>query len=353
MTAKARTAFSTSELAEIALGTLFGSGDVKISGVAEIANATANDITYAVNKKYVEKLVGNEAGAAIVPRGTAKEVDLKMPLIEADNPYFSFAQLLKTFAPYVPKPAEAIHPTAIIDESAKIGENVIIGPYAVIAGNTTIGDNSHIGPGVYVGYSCVVGENCHLHHNVSIREFCTIGNRVIIHGGTIIGTDGYGFAHFQGQYHKIPQIGIVEVQDDVEIGSLVCIDRATIGKTIIGKGTKMDNLIQIGHNVELGENCALVSQVGISGSTKVGANCRFAGQAATSGHLSIGAGTTVAARGVAVKDIPAGSFVSGFPARPHKEERKIMASLPKLPTLLRRMAKLERKLAELEPEDKE
>ncbi len=353
MTSKTRPAFSISELAEIASGKLFGPGDVEIFGVAEIANATADDITYAVNKKYVEKLVGNKAGAAIVPRGTAEQVDLDIPLIEADNPYWSFAQLLKTFAPVVPKPTVAIHPTAIIAEDAKLGENVIIGPYAVIEGNTSIGDNTQIGPSVNIAYGCVVGASCHLHHNVSIREFCTVGDRVIIHGGSIIGTDGYGFVHHEGQYHKIPQIGIVEVQDDVEIGSLVCIDRATIGKTVIGKGTKMDNLIQIGHNVELGENCALVSQVGISGSTKVGANCRFAGQSATSGHLSIGEGTTIAARGVAVRDIPPRSFVSGFPARPHNEERKILASLPKLPSMVRRLAKVERQLAALDRENEE
>lgn len=340
--------YTIEEIAQFTSGTIFGPSDVEIHGAAEVTSASSGDITYAVNEQYIQKLFDGKASAAIVPKGAKEKHDFSMTIIEAENPYWSFAQVLRLFAPKVPLPEKNIHDSASVSSDVSLGSDVVIGANVVIDSGVKIGKGSYIGAGTHIGASCTIGNDCKIHSNVSIREFCSLGNRVIIQSGSVIGSDGYGYVQHKGAYHKIPQIGIVEIQDDVEIGSLVCIDRATIGKTIIGKGTKMDNLIQIGHNVELGEHCAIVSQVGISGSTKVGSNCRFAGQSATSGHLSIGKESTIAARGVVVKDLPPKSFVSGFPAKPHGEERKIIASLPRLPTMVKRLSKLERRVQELE-----
>jgi len=342
---------SVTELAKVAQGELFGDGSVSVFGVAELARAKVGDITYAVNDRYIKQLAVSSVSAAVVPRGAHTKLNVSIPLIEVDNPYWSFAQILAEFAPEIPTRETRVHNSAIIAENVKLASSATVGPHTVIEGNVCIGENATIGAGCYLGYGASIGENCLLHPNVVIREFCTVGANVIINSGTVIGSDGYGFAERDGEYHKIPQIGIVEIEDDVEIGSLVCVDRATIGKTIIGRGSKLDNLIQIGHNCEIGAHCAIVSQVGLSGSTIVGEHCRFAGQSATSGHLTIGAHSTVAARGVVVRDLAEGSFVSGFPARPHAEERKISAALPRLPDLLKRLRSLEKRLESFDSGD--
>ena len=339
-----RPALTTARLAELAGGRLVGRGDVVIRGVAEIGSASADDVTYAVNRTYLKRLATTKAGAVIIPQGSATDLDLHVPLIEARNPYWSFAQLLRAFAPVVPPHNEGIHPTAVVADDVELGDGVVVGPLAVIDRNVRIGPGSTIGAGCFIGYGTRVGSHVLLHPGVIVREFTVMGDRTIVHGGSVIGSDGYGFVEEGGRYEKIPQIGHVEIGDDVEIGSLVTIDRATIGTTIIGSGSKLDNLIQIGHNVEIGEHCALVAQVGISGSTIIGDHCRFAGQSATSGHLTIGPRSSVAARGVITHDLPPGSFVSGFPAKPHAEARRISAAQTKLPELLRRVAELERRL---------
>jgi len=338
---------TTGELADLTKGILEGKNNIIISGVAQADFVKETEVTYAVNEKYVVKLLSRNVGCAIIPTTTSDDINFTFPVIKCANPYFAFALVLRYFQEKPLIPAEKIHKSAIIADSSSISANTIIEAYTTIGHNTKIG-NSRIGPNCYIGNNVRIGENTSIAPNVTIRNGSIIGNNVVIHSGTVIGTDGYGFVFTNYKYEKIPQIGIVEIQDDVEIGSMVCIDRATIGKTVIGKGTKIDNLVQIGHNVVLGENCALVSQVGISGSTIVGDNCRFAGQAATSGHLTIGNNTTIGARGVATKDIPPNSYVSGFPSRPHKEEQKILASLPKLPELLKKVRKLEKELKKLQ-----
>lgn len=344
--------FTTGKLAELTEGVLSGNDDVLISGVAEASHVKESEVTYAVNEKYVEKLLQAKAGCAIIPSDTSDDITFSFPVIRSANPALAFAVILGHFERKPSVPEVLIHPSVVIALSSYVGSNTVVGPHTVIEEETRIGTHSRIGANCFIGTNVVIGSKTIIAPNVIIGDDSIIGDRVIIHSGTVIGTDGYGFVPTKKGYVKIPQIGLVEIGDDVEIGSMVCIDRATIGKTIIGKGTKIDNLVQIGHNVVLGENCALVSQVGISGSTIVGDNCRFAGQAATSGHLTIGNNTTIAARGVAMKDIPANSFVSGFPARSHKEEQKIKAALPRLPELIKKMRRLEKEIKTLKETDK-
>ncbi len=327
------------ELAQIAEGELVGDQQTIISGVSEIDKACDGDITYAVNKQYVSGISKCRASAIVVPLDVTR---LDRPMIRTKDPYWSFAKILEVFSPEQAQPDPAIHPQACISPGATIGEGVVIRPFSIVEDGAVIGDGTFIDSGVHVGSQTRIGSQCHIYPNVTIRERCLIGNNVLIQSGSVIGSDGYGFVLKNGQHYKIPQIGSVVIGDRVEIGSCVTIDRATIGRTVIGAGTKIDNLVQVGHNVEIGENSLLVAQVGISGSTKIGEGCRFAGQSGTVGHLSIGPGSTIAARGVVFKDLEPGSFVSGFPAKPHREELKIIASLRKLPDLIRRLGSLEK-----------
>ncbi|MBI4871057.1 MAG: UDP-3-O-(3-hydroxymyristoyl)glucosamine N-acyltransferase [Candidatus Riflebacteria bacterium] len=331
-------------LAEIAEGELVGDSKTLISGVSELDKAKSGDITYAVNKQYVRGLKRCRASAVVVPMDVTK---LDRPIIRSKNPYWSFARILEVFSPQAPRPDPAVHPQAWVSPKARLGTDVVIRPFAVVEDGAVIGDGTWIDSGVHVGSNTRIGAGCRVYPNVTIRERCHIGDGVIIQSGTVVGSDGYGFVRKNNQHYKIPQIGSVVIGDRVEIGANVTIDRATIGRTIIGTGSKIDNLVQIGHNVEIGENALLVAQVGISGSTKIGDQCRFAGQAATVGHLTVGARSTIAARGVVFKDLPADSFVSGFPAKPHREELRILALMRKLPDLNRRLAALERELQKL------
>jgi UDP-3-O-[3-hydroxymyristoyl] glucosamine N-acyltransferase len=332
------------KLAEIAEGELVGDSGTLISGVSEIDKARAGDITYAVNKRYVRVLQQCQASAVVVPMDVTQ---LDRPIIRSENPYWSFARILEVFSPQASLPEPRVHPQAYVSPSAKLGADVVVRPFAVIEDGVEIGDRTWIDSGVHLGAAVRVGADCRIYPNVTIRERCQLGNSVIVQAGSVIGSDGYGFIQKNQQHYKIPQLGSVVIGDRVELGACVTIDRATLGRTVIGAGTKIDNLVQIGHNVEIGENSLLVAQVGISGSTRIGEQCRFAGQSGTVGHMSVGARSTIAARGVVFKDLPADSFVSGFPAKPHREELRILANLRKLPELAKRLAALEQELAKL------
>ena len=228
-----------------------------------------------------------------------------------------------------------------------MGKNVAIGPHVVIEKGSTIGDNTIINAGCYVGQETSIGNNCLIYPNVVIREKSVIGDRVIMHSGVVIGSDGFGFVKIDGKHKKIPQAGSVVVEDDVEIGANTCVDRARFGKTIIGKGTKIDNLVQIAHNVIIGENCIFVSQTGIAGSAVIEDDVIFAGQSAAIGHLTIGRGAIIAARGVVTKTVPAGQMVSGFPAKSHSEEKKINVHIQKLPGYAKTIKELKKEIEAL------
>jgi UDP-3-O-[3-hydroxymyristoyl] glucosamine N-acyltransferase len=299
------------------------------------------------NPRYYKFLESTQASAVIVPPGTD---NTKTSVIISTNPYLTFVRAVEFFVPKKNNYPRTVHPSAVIASNATIGVGVCVGACAVIEDRVRIGDGSVVLAGTYVGRDSSIGSECLVYPNVTIREEVKIGSRVIIHSGAVIGSDGFGFARDGEIYRKIPQIGDVVIEDDVEVGANVTIDRAATGTTLVGKGTKIDNLVQIAHNVVIRENCILVAQVGIGGSTELGKGVSLAGQAGAVGHIKIGDGAMVAAQAGVTKSIPPGTMVSGYPAREHGQAKKIYASLQKLPDLLKRVADLAARVRRIEEE---
>jgi len=334
-----------SEIAAAVRGSIEGSGDIRIDGVAGLDEATEHHISFFHNPKYSDLLKKTKAGAVIIPNRTN---GLKLPsgktLIRVPNPPLAFAHVLSLFErPLVQHPAPGIHPQAVIDPTAEIGSNVTIGARAVIERGVRIGAGTIIYSGCYIGAHSGIGPHGLIYPNVVLREYTQIGARVIIQPGAVLGSDGYGFATHEGKHHKIPQIGKVVIEDDVEIGANVTIDRATTGETRIGAGTKIDNLVHIAHNVQIGKNCLIVAQVGISGSTKIGNQVILAGQVGIIGHLHIGDNAVIAAQSGIMNDVKPGAMLFGSPARPHKEAIKLQAIYSKLPEIYDVIKKLKKK----------
>jgi UDP-3-O-[3-hydroxymyristoyl] glucosamine N-acyltransferase len=328
------------EIAEIVDGEVVGDGSVAIKGVSGIKEAREGEIAFVANPKYISLIEITEASAIITPRQIKQA---KRPIIRTENPSLAFAKIVSLFSPNKVERPQGIHPTAVIGNNVKLGKDVAIQPYCVIEDNAEIGEKTILYAGVYIGQYTKIGKRCILYPYVSIRERIIIGNHVIIHNGTVIGSDGFGFAKVCGIHHKIPQIGTVIIEDDVEIGANVTIDRARFDKTVIGRGTKIDNLVQIAHNVIIGESSIIVAQAGISGSTLIGKNVTLAGQAGLVGHITIGDNSIVAAQAGVTKSIPANTCVSGYPARPHNIAKRINAYVQKLPNLFKRVTALEKK----------
>jgi len=331
------------EIADLINGVLLGDGDLEITGVTNIEDATATDIAFAV-APHLDKAAQSVAAAVIIPN-TITEFD--KPAIRVENPRVAFVSLLKLFTPQIVV-EPGVHGTAVIGKNVSIGENASIMAYAVLADNVKIGDNTIVYPHSYIGHKATVGRDSLVYPNVTIATDCHIGNSVIIHSGAVIGSDGFGFITVGGRHEKVPQVGNVLIEDDVEIGANVAIDRATTGSTIVKRGTKIDNLVHLAHNVVIGENCFLVAQTGIAGSVTVGNNVTFAGQSGCAGHLTIGDNCVFAARSAPIGDVPAGSFYAGFPARPHKEWLRAKASAHKIPDLVKKVRDLEKRLAAIE-----
>lgn len=333
------------EIAELLKGELVGDANTVITGISGIREAEKGDITFLANPKYSPLLEKTRASAVI----TSRDIEnAPKPIIRTENPSLAFAKIVSFMAPYEIKHPQGIHPSAILGKDVSLGKNVAIGPYAVIEDRAAIGDNSVIYPGCFIGRHTRIGSDSLIYAHVSIREHITVGNRVIIHNGTVIGSDGFGFATISGLHHKIPQIGTVEIGDDVEIGANVTIDRARFDKTVIGRGTKIDNLVQIAHNVVIGENSIIVAQVGISGSTSVGKNVILAGQAGLVGHIDIGDNAVVMAQSGVSKSVPAGTMVWGYPAKPADIAKRVNACVQNLPRLYETIAELKKKIEELE-----
>lgn len=337
------------ELASIVGGSVEGDGSVAISDVASFDTAGPCEITFLADAKYLKRLKDTKAGAVIVRPSTAGVKGVN--LLISENPHLAFARMIDLFRP-MELPAQGIHPDSAVHPEATIGEGVSIGPFVVVERCASIGPGAVLFPGVYIGRGAVVGTDAMLYPGVSVREGCVIGDRVIAHSNAVIGSDGFGYARVGSKYHKIPQRGIVRVGDDVEIGACVTIDRATIGETVIGRGTKIDNLVQIAHNVKVGEDCVLVSQTGIAGSTTVGDRVQFGGQAGVAGHVEIGSDVMVGAKSGVTKDIAPSSVVSGMPAIPHGEWLRAQTIVAKLPEMRKKIMELEKRLATLEERKK-
>lgn len=334
------------EIAKLIDGELVGDPAVLITGASGIKEAKKGDITFLANSRYRNLFEETQASAIITSREFSSSLK---PIIRTENPSLAFAKVVSYASPLSqPHHPQGIHPTALIGKNVRLGKEAALGAYAVVEDDVVIGDKSIIYPGCFVGHTTVLGESCLIYPHVSIRERTYIGNRVIIHSGTVIGSDGFGFASVKGLHEKIPQVGTVEIQDDVEIGANVTIDRARFDKTIIGKGSKIDNLVQIGHNVVMGENTLIVAQAGVAGSTIIGNNVTLAGQAGLVGHITIGDGAIVGAQAGVTKSVPANTIVSGYPARPHSQAKKLYAYTQKLPEFYESIADLKKRLKVLE-----
>lgn len=331
------------EIAALVNGTVIGSAELEITGAAGLADAGEHDITFAV-PPHLEHAMQTKAAAVIIPDTVT---EFSKPAIRVSNPRVAFAKLLGVFIP--PLPIErGVHSSAVLGRNVTVGKNSAIMACAVIADNVVIGDNTTVYPHTYIGHNARVGSDTIIYPNVTVREDCIIGSHVIIHSGAAIGSDGFGFVTDNGRHQKVPQIGNVIIEDDVEIGANVTIDRATMSSTVVKRGTKIDNLVHLAHNVIIGENCYLVAQTGIAGSTTVGNNVTFAGQSGCQGHITIGDNCTFAARSAPIGDIAPGSFYAGFPARPHREWLRNEAAIGKMPELIKKVRDLEKRLAALE-----
>ncbi len=326
-------------------GTVCGDGALRITGVNGIAEAHEGDITFARSPKYFDKLLASQASAALTPRALP---EAKLATICVAQPDLAFFLILQRFAKVPAHPPAGVHPLAYVASDVELGANVAVGPCACVESGAILADGVVLYPGAYVGRGCRIGRDAVLYPNAVIREECIVGERCVIHAGACIGSDGFGFAPMGGLWHKIPQTGIVVIGDDVEIGSLTAVDRATFGQTRIGNGTKIDNLVQIGHNVCIGDHCAIAGMVGVAGSATVGNHVRIGANAGVAGHIQVGDGASVGARAGVMRSVDPGAVVSGFPAVDHDMQRRILVAQQRTPEMLKRLAKLERRLKELE-----
>jgi UDP-3-O-[3-hydroxymyristoyl] glucosamine N-acyltransferase len=317
---------SIGEIADFVDGQHSGDGSKAVVGVASLTQAASDQLSFLSNRKYAADLAKTKAGAILVPANLEGEDER---WIRVDDPYFALARIMTRWFSARPMP-KGVAREASIASSANLGTNVAIGPFATIGENVVIGNNVTIFQGVSIEAGSNIGDDCIIYPNAVIYDGTRIGRRCIIHANVVIGSDGYGFAMHDGKHHKIPQIGIVRIEDDVEIGAGTTIDRAALGETVIGEGTKIDNLVQIGHNVKIGKHCLLVSQVGIAGSTELGDQVFVAGQSGFSGHLKIGNRVQVAAKSAVLEDVPDDTKVMGSPALPFNEFARRRAALKRL-----------------------
>jgi UDP-3-O-[3-hydroxymyristoyl] glucosamine N-acyltransferase len=340
--------FTAATIAGFLNGEIEGNPDIIVNTVAKIEEGHEGALSFLTNPKYEHYLYTTKSSVVLVNKSFVPSAKVDATLVKVENAYESFASLLRLVDQSRPR-KKGIHPTAIIETSAKIGSDVYIGPYTYIGENCIIGDGCSVYPHVYIGDNTKLGENCTLNPGVKIYHDCLVGESCIIHAGSVIGSDGFGFApQSESEFMKIPQLGNVIIEDHVEIGANVTIDRATMGSTIIRKGVKLDNLIQIGHNVEVGENTVMAGQSGISGSTKVGKNCMFGGQAGLAGHIKIANGTKIGAQAGILGDVKEeNTIILGSPAIDYKQFLKCSVIFRKLPELKVKIDTLEKEIESL------
>ncbi|MGC8594226.1 MAG: UDP-3-O-(3-hydroxymyristoyl)glucosamine N-acyltransferase [Candidatus Kryptoniota bacterium] len=337
-----------SNLARLTGAEVEGNGDLEIYGIAKIEEAKEGDVTFLANPKY-EKFVQTTRASAIFVSENFKSPRKDIVFLRTKDPYVAFVKALKVLIPQEELLPRGINSSAYISPKAILGRDVSIGAFVVISDGSKIGDRTVISHGAVIGRNVTVGDDSVIYPNVSIYNGCRVGNRVIIHSGTVIGSDGFGFAQKEdGTYEKIPQVGVVVIEDDVEIGSNCTIDRATMGETRIGRGVKIDNLVQVAHNVEIGEHTVVAAQTGISGSTRIGKYCVIAGQVGFVGHIEIADHTTVAAQsGISKSILEGGRTYFGYPAKEIHEARRIEGAIRMLPKLLEEFREMQKKLEEL------
>jgi UDP-3-O-[3-hydroxymyristoyl] glucosamine N-acyltransferase len=332
------------EIAKLVNGEIRGDETLLVSNAAAFEAATASEIVVAGTAAYLKKIDQTEAGVVIVAR------DFEHPtqtLLRVDNPQIAFARVVALF--FQPQhPSAGIPDSACIGDDCLLGDDLAVGDCAVIGNRVSIGNRSIIYPHVYIGDDVVIGDDAVIYPHVTILERCRIGHRAIVQSGTVVGSDGYGYAQDGPEFKKIPQTGIVKIEDDVEIGACNTIDRATFGATLIGKGVKTDNLVHIAHNVQIGQNTVIVAQVGISGSAKIGKQVILAGQVGVVGHLEIGDKAMIGAQSGVGQSVPEGAILSGSPAYAHSTWLRVQRLMPQLPDMAKRLRKAEKKVAELE-----
>jgi UDP-3-O-[3-hydroxymyristoyl] glucosamine N-acyltransferase len=333
--------FTLQELAAMSGGKLCGDPDQKISGAASLAEAAAGEITFFANPKYAAQLRNTRASAVFVPLDFSETIAAAQ--IRVTNPAKAFEQVVLKLAPKPIVFAPGVHPTAVVDPSVKLGARVSIQPHAVIERGVSIGDDTMIGAGSYIGHESSVGAACMIYPRVTIRERTRIGTRVIIHSGAVIGADGFGFEPAKGRYEKVPQVGIVQIDDDVEIGANTTIDRARFGRTWIQEGAKIDNLVQVAHNVVVGKNTIIAAQAGIAGSVRIGERVMIGGQAGITGHIEIGNDTAIGAQSGVSKSISGGAWWA-TPAVPLPEAKQQVAWIHRLGKLIERVKGIEKRL---------
>ncbi len=332
------------ELAAWVQGSITGDGEVEIHGVAPIEDAKEGELTFIANPKYLPRLAETRASAVIVsPEVTSSE----KTLLRVKSPYLAFAKILTLFS-QKPYQAGGINPNAWVSPTAQLGKDLTVFPFVTIGDGCRIGDRVTLYPGVCVGDHSSIGDDSILHPNVSVYPGMVIGQRVILHSGVVVGSDGFGYAKEGRKNIKIPQVGKVIIEDDVEVGANTSIDRGALGNTVIRRGVKIDNLVQIAHTVLIGEDSIIVAQVGISGSTKIGSNVTLAGQVGLAGHIQIGDNVQVGAQSGVGQDLPPNQAYSGSPAIPHREWLRMAMSLPKVPEMRRTLTAIEKRLTQIE-----
>ncbi len=334
-------------VARLVDGVLVGDGTAAITGVASVEEARPGDLVFAESARYLELALRSRATAILAPLEAGQLGLAAKPLILVAAPRLAFVKTLEAFAPPL-EITPGIDPTAQIGQNADFGPDVHLGAHVSVGANVTLGRGVILLPGARVGDDCAIGDDTILHPNVVLYPRVRIGRRCLLHAGCVLGADGFGYVPVGTALRKVPQLGVVEVGDDVEIGANTCIDRAKTGATVIGSGTKIDNLVHVGHNVTIGFSTIIIAQTGIAGSVTIGNGVILAGQAGVKDHVTIGDGARVGAQGGVISDVPAGVTVSGYPARPHRDKMREHAATAALPEYLKRIRDLERRLADLE-----
>lgn len=339
--------FTAEQIASVLNGTIEGDPSVAVRNFSKIEEGKPGTLTFLANPKYTHYIYETEASIVLVNNDFKSESPIKATLIRCVNAYAALAILLDMVEKSKPQ-KNGVEDMSYVASSASLGEQVYVGAFAYIADNVKVGDNTKIYPQVYVGDDVVIGNNTIIYPGAKIYQGCIIGSNCIIHAGAVIGSDGFGFApEADGTYKKIPQMGIVIVEDDVEIGANTTIDRAVMDATIIHKGVKLDNLIQVAHNVEIGENTVMAAQVGISGSTKIGKQCMFGGQVGLGGHITIGDNANIGAQSGIISNIEPNAKILGAPAIPVKDFFRSSVIFPKLPDMYRQLAQLQKEVEAL------